>query len=119
MLMFTQYPLINEEVVNTLIEMAGDDSLVKELFGSYLNDLEELVAKCNAAHKNMDIEQLKGDIHTLKGVSGTIGCERMFECCNAINDDLKSGIQDNLDSQMVAFNNVNQELVPLIQEKYV
>lgn len=117
--MFTQYPLINEEVVNTLIEMAGDDSLVKELFGSYLNDLEDLVNKCNDSHQKLNIDSLKSDIHTLKGVSGTIGCERMFECCKAINDDLKSGVQENLDTQMIVFNNINQELVPLIQEKYV
>lgn len=117
--MFAQYPLINEEVVNTLIEMAGDDSLVKELFGSYLSDLDELVTKCNESHQTLKIEQLKGDIHTLKGVSGTIGCERMFECCKAINDDLKSGVQENLDSQMKEFNSINEDLVPLIQEKYV
>lgn len=117
--MFTQYPLINEEVVNTLIEMAGDDSLVKELFASYLSDLDELVTKCNESHKTLNIERLKGDIHTLKGVSGTIGCERMFECCKAINDDLKSGVQENLDSQMKEFNSINADLVPLIQEKHV
>ena len=117
--MFTQYPLINEEVVNTLIEMARDDSLVKELFSSYLNDLDELIEKSNSAHKSLNIDSLKVDIHTLKGVSGTIGCERMFECCKAINNDLKSGVESNLDGQMIAFNQISKDLVIQIQEKYV
>ena len=116
---FEDYPLVSEEVVNSLIEMAGDDSLVKELFGSYLNDLEDLVAKCNDHFSTSNYEGLKSDIHALKGVSGTIGCERMHQVCTSINNDVKSGVFDNLASFMQDFNGTSVELKALIQEKYV
>ncbi len=70
---------------STLLDLAGDD---KAPFLEIVNDFQEngqdIIRKIKAAILNEDLESVKGLAHQLKGSSGTLGMERLFELCKTL-----------------------------------
>lgn len=83
---------LNKETIDGILELAGgEDFILVELFQSFLEDAKELSEGIKSAADNSDWEKLQFDVHTLKGLCGTIGATPLFEVCKVLNDDLKSG----------------------------
>jgi HPt (histidine-containing phosphotransfer) domain-containing protein len=83
---------LNNLTIDTILELAdGDDSVLSELFSSFLKDAKELSEEINSAVYNLDWEKLQFKVHTLKGLSGTIGASSLFKICKTLNNDLKNG----------------------------
>jgi len=77
---FEKYPLFNGTTLAMLRKntMKNPDVLV-ELFNSFIEDSEELIRSLNSPDSNDNFSGFYTSVHTLKGLSGTIGCTRMFE----------------------------------------
>jgi HPt (histidine-containing phosphotransfer) domain-containing protein len=83
---------LNKQTVDMILELAdGDNSVLLEIFSSFLKDAKELSEEINSAVSNLDWETLQFKVHTLKGLSGTIGAKPLFEICKNLNNDLKNG----------------------------
>lgn len=83
---------LNKKTIDAILELAnGDDRVLKEIFNSFLKDAKELSKEINSAVYNLDWEQLQFKVHTLKGLSGTIGARPLFEICKTLSNDLKKG----------------------------
>ncbi len=50
-----------------------------ELFQSFISDTQELMVDLQKSAADDNFENYYTAVHTLKGLSGTIGCSRMFE----------------------------------------
>ena len=110
---------LSKETIETILELAdGDDCVLFELLQSFLKDAKELSEEINSAAHNLDWEKLQFNVHTLKGLSGTIGANPLYEVCKTLNDDLKSG------NTMTAISLANsvytkyKELVEYIKSNY-
>ncbi len=83
---------LSKETIDGILELAGgEDFILVELFQSFLEDAKELSGGIKQAADSSDWEKLQFDVHTLKGLCGTIGANPLFEVCKVLNDDLKSG----------------------------
>jgi HPt (histidine-containing phosphotransfer) domain-containing protein len=77
---FREYPLINAPTLSMLKKNTADNpEFLKELFQSFIDDSQELIDELQRTAENEDIDDFYIAVHTLKGLSGTIGCSRMFE----------------------------------------
>lgn len=110
---------LNKETIDGILELAGgDDFLLVELFESFLEDGKELSDGILNSASNSDWEKLKFDVHTLKGLSATIGATPLFEVCKVMNDDLKTG--NDAEAKVLAEEVIQKykELVDYITSKY-
>jgi HPt (histidine-containing phosphotransfer) domain-containing protein len=83
---------LNKETIDGILELTGgDNSILVELFKSFLEDTKELSEGMKTAANTSDWDKLKFDVHTLKGLCGTIGANPLFEVCKVLNEDVKDG----------------------------
>lgn len=105
---FDNIPMINEQTIETIKKQAkGDMSFIHMLFESYITDAGELIEQIQNALNNKNFQELKVAVHTLKGLSGTIGASQVHEIAKEIDKNLKT-----------EHNNEALELMPLLQNKY-
>lgn len=110
---------LSKETIDGILELAGgEEFILVELFQSFLEDAEELSNGIKTAADNADWKKLKFDVHTLKGLCGTIGANPLFEVCKVLNDDLKN---ENTATAIALANDVvskYEELVEYIKANY-
>tara|TARA_B110000211_G_C14010725_1_gene523003 strand:+ start:409 stop:801 length:393 start_codon:yes stop_codon:yes gene_type:complete len=83
---------LNKETIDGILELTGgDESILIELFESFLDDAKELSGGIKTSADTSDWDKLKFDVHTLKGLCGTIGANPLFEVCKVLNDDVCDG----------------------------
>ena len=110
---------INKETIQTILELSdGDNCVLLELLQSFLKDTKELSEEINTAVHNLDWEKLQFYVHTLKGLSSTIGAKPLFELCKKLNDDLKSGNRMTAVSLANSVYTKYQELEEYIKSNY-
>ena len=112
--------MIKEATIQQILELSGgDSSILVELFESFNNDAAELQEEIVAAFDKHDYKALKSSIHTLKGLSGTIGATSLFELCYNIDLELKNSgafTDENALQQLVE---ENEKLKIYIIDKYL
>lgn len=82
---------LSKDKIDEILELTdGESSILIELFQSFLKDAKELSEGIKDAASNSDWEKLKFDVHSLKGLCGTIGATKLFDVCEVLNDDLKN-----------------------------
>ena len=111
--------LLKKETIDGILELAGgEDFILVEIFKSFLKDANELSESIKYSADSSDWEKLKFDVHTLKGLCGTIGATSLFEVCNELNNNLKIGntkFAEELANQVVL---IYEELVTYINKNY-
>lgn len=115
----TKEPIImaylNQKVIDQIKSMAKNNpSYLRMLFDSFEDDAESLLASAKGSIMSEDYEQLASDIHTLKGVSGTIGASDLFEASKVFHDQLKnkkySSLKDQLEKLQKIYQATKKEL---------
>ena len=82
---------LNKDKIDEILYLAdGEYLILLELFQSFLKDAKELSEGIKHAAIDSDWEKLKFDVHSLKGLCGTIGATQLFDVCEVLNDDLKN-----------------------------
>ena len=110
---------LNRETINTILDLAdGDSNVLIELLISFLKDAKELSEEINHAVTNLDWNQLQFKVHTLKGLSGTMGAKPLFEICKMLNDDLKKGNTQSANSLAISLSVEYNDLEEYIKSNY-
>lgn len=74
------YPQINEgNLIKLQKSTAAKPELLKEIFQSYIDETRELISEIRTGIQEDDQELYYSAVHSLKGLSATIGCSRMFQ----------------------------------------
>ncbi len=72
-------PQINEANLNKLKKSTAlNPQLLKEIFQSYIDESRELIIEIKTGIEKNDHDLYYKAVHSLKGLSATIGCTRMF-----------------------------------------
>lgn len=83
---------LKRETISEILDLAGgDDVILIELLSSFLDDAKQLSKGIEEAVKRSDWQKLKFEVHTLKGLCGTIGAKPLFETCKVLNNEIKKG----------------------------
>jgi HPt (histidine-containing phosphotransfer) domain-containing protein len=78
MLDLTGIPVLNKITINSIISQAnGNEKLIHEIFESFVYDVQNMINQIDIAVKNNDFKQFKLIIHTMKGLSATIGASQL------------------------------------------
>jgi len=88
---FNSFPQLNPKNIETLRRQTQNaPGLFSELFTSFIEDCNELIAQISDSIVSKDYKKLSEAIHTIKGLSGTIGASRMYEITSFIDKSNKS-----------------------------
>lgn len=110
---------LNKETIDAIIDLAGGEtSILIELFDSFLQDGEELTSNIKIALESSDAEKLQYEVHTLKGLCGTIGAITLFEVCKELDAELKMGEQARINELVEELMERYQDLVVYINKNY-
>jgi HPt (histidine-containing phosphotransfer) domain-containing protein len=78
-------PVLNNDTFSNLKKQTqSQPELLKEIFDSFFEDVNEMIAGLKDSVTNQDFQVYTTTLHTLKGLSGTIGASRLFELTNCI-----------------------------------
>jgi len=79
-LVLAEYPVINQKNLEKLRNnTVNNPQLLKEIFQSFLEESSSLINDIKSAIEKQNHDLYYTAVHSLKGLSGTIGCSRMFE----------------------------------------
>jgi HPt (histidine-containing phosphotransfer) domain-containing protein len=78
MIDLTNIPVLNRMTINSITSQAnGNEILIHEIFESFVYDVQNMINQIDIAIKNNDFKQFKLIIHTMKGLSATIGASQL------------------------------------------
>lgn len=113
---FQPTPYTNSAVLLEIKEFIGEegDDAVQELVETYLAKTPVMITKIADDLRNCDLQNLKSDVHSLKGSSASVGAISIFNMCKKIEEALRAEDKLNVDSlfeELVAtFKFVKEEL---------
>lgn len=78
-------PVLNESTFSNLRKQTQTQpELLKEIFSSFFEDVNEMIAGLKTAAEQKDYQNYTSTLHTLKGLAGTIGASRLHEVTNLL-----------------------------------
>lgn len=84
-----------------LLALAGDDkSLLLPIVNDFREDGLRLIGQIEHAQGEGDKEQLKRDIHQLKGASGSLGMKSLYALCVDIERMAEDGVSEGCVSEL-------------------
>lgn len=113
---FQPTPYTNSAVLLEIKEFIGEegDDAVQELVETYLAKTPVMITKIADDLRNCDLQNLKSDVHSLKGSSASVGAISIFNICKKIEEALRAEDKlkvDSLFEELVAtFKFVKEEL---------
>ena len=69
----------------------GNDAILRRLLGAFHEKYMDIADQIAALLDDGDLETAARTAHTLKGVSGNIRAERVYQAAKALDDQLRSG----------------------------
>lgn len=106
---FESFPVLNEKTIALINEQSGGDlEFLQMLFSSFFQDADELLQNIGNALQTQNNKLMHESVHSLKGLSGTIGASQMFEILKVIDTKFKTNQIENL-----------QIYIELAKEKYL
>ena len=96
--------IINQNTLNQLFKYGGQD-LVSSVLEDFENEAGEQIKNCLKFLKEDRIEDIRKELHTLKGSSSTLGIERLTKYTTKLETQLKNSDTTLLKEQLMEINN--------------
>lgn len=110
----------SEQTKSLLISSKLSPEELKEFKEIFVASTINLVKKIIKSANDKNIEDLAFHSHALKGISGNIGAEKIYEYCKIINDSAKKGVwpyeQDWIDQLKIIVKNTFAEIDRIINQ---
>ncbi len=82
---FSTFPVFNPKNMETLRQQTRNrPELLKEILDSFIEESHEIIEEIKAHIESNDIDKLSRSVHTLKGLTGTIGASRFYQLLSHI-----------------------------------
>ena len=76
--------LLNENTLQRLVELGGEGDFINTVIQGFISESEQMLEAMEAVLLEHEYAAFKELAHTLKGSSGNIGAEAMFQICREI-----------------------------------
>ncbi|MGK7393452.1 MAG: PAS domain S-box protein [Candidatus Cyclobacteriaceae bacterium M3_2C_046] len=96
---FKEKMIINEEVISQLRKYGGEE-MVKKVFSDFEDEAKEQLEICNISLKSKNYENIRSNLHTLKGNAGTLGIEKVAKYAEYIESNLKKDNFETLEQDL-------------------
>jgi HPt (histidine-containing phosphotransfer) domain-containing protein len=87
--MSTNLPILNYDFA--LTQLGGNEALLIKMLGRFLSEFVEVSNEVVALLNNDDIAAAKMKVHTVKGISGNLGLQALYDCATRFDAELRSG----------------------------
>ena len=115
-----QFPVFNEKTMAMLRKSTASNPLyLNELFENFIEDANELIVEMDKASTEDEFEIYYNSVHTLKGLSGTIGCSRMFEMLKVMDSLNKKKNFDQSKEHLSELRNIFEETTNAIKTQII
>ncbi len=119
MLDLTNTPVLNYQTIDTIKHQAnGDEAIINEIFESFVYDVQNMIIQINVAIENSDYKQFKLIIHTIKGLSATIGASQLHIVSKEIDLLLKEDKQEEAARYIPYLAQIYDDCKKLVKEKF-
>ncbi len=109
--------ILEDETMNMLKEYAkGNPELVQDIVDSFAPEAKVLITSIEKAVSEENPDELQTSAHSLAGISGSIGANRLYQVARDVDNAIKTG------QNQLAFNTAKhikkhyEELVQLLDE---
>jgi HPt (histidine-containing phosphotransfer) domain-containing protein len=111
--MSSNLPLLNYDFA--LNQLGGNESLLSKMLGKFSNEFESVSSELTELLASGDIKSAKMRVHTIKGISGNLGLQALYECATKFDAQLR---EDNYQEDMFQhFSALVEQTCAQIQER--
>lgn len=90
--MSTNFPILNYEFA--LNQLGGNEALLSKMMGKFFSEFENTSAEIAIFIEAKDIKSAKMLVHTVKGISGNIGLQALYDCATRFDAELRAGLPE-------------------------
>lgn len=87
--MSTNLPILNYDFA--LNQLGGNEALLTKMLGKFENEFRETPTEIADLIENNDIKNAKMKVHTVKGISGNLGLQALYDCATKLDAALRIG----------------------------
>jgi len=98
-----------------LRRLGGNKRLFKSLLIDFRRDFQKTAEEIKDAWNKRDIEAARRLAHTMKGVSGAIGADRLYASSIELETAMKKGNEDEFHERLVTFENALEQVLESIK----
>ena len=114
---FNNHDIIDNDTLEQIkLESDNDDLIVREIYFSYFSEAEILLKRINDYFDKSDYEKLRTKIHSLTGISETVGAKKLNEISKFIESIIREKKYDELSLLIPILNTSHQELKNTIKQ---
>ncbi|MBF7072461.1 Hpt domain-containing protein [Glaciecola sp. MH2013] len=86
--MANQLPLLNFDFA--LNQLGGNESLLSKMLGKFVTEFEHCASEVANFCEHGDYKNAKMKVHTVKGISGNLGLQALYECATKFDAELRN-----------------------------
>jgi HPt (histidine-containing phosphotransfer) domain-containing protein len=115
--MSTNFPILNYEFA--LNQLGGNEALLSKMLGKFFSEFENTSAEIADFLEADDIKSAKMLVHTVKGISGNIGLQALYDCATRFDAEFRTGMPDKaiMDEFRELVNLTCLEIQQMVQKK--
>ena len=87
--MSTNLPILNYDFA--LNQLGGNEALLNKMLGKFVDEFMQLPSEISVFLHSNDINSAKIKVHTVKGISGNLGLQALFDCATRFDKELREG----------------------------
>lgn len=87
--MSTNLPILNYDFA--LNQLGGNEALLSKMLGKFVTEFARVPSEVSSSLENNDINSAKVKVHTVKGISGNLGLQALFDCATRLETELREG----------------------------
>jgi HPt (histidine-containing phosphotransfer) domain-containing protein len=110
--MSTNLPILNYDFA--LNQLGGNEALLSKMLGKFVTEFARVPAEVSNSLGNNDINSAKIKVHTVKGISGNLGLQALFDCATRFETELRAGHWNQ--STLLEFTRITSESCIEIQQ---
>lgn len=87
--MSTNLPILNYDFA--LNQLGGNEALLTKMLGKFESEFSDVATEITHLLNNNDIKNAKMKVHTVKGISGNLGLQALYDCSTKFDVELRTG----------------------------
>jgi len=110
--MSTNLPLLNYDFA--LNQLGGNEALLSKMLGRFVAEFAIVPSEISAFLEGSDINSAKIKVHTVKGISGNLGLQALFDCATRFETELRA--EQSTQTTLLEFTQITSETCIEIQK---
>lgn len=82
-------PILNYDFA--LNQLGGNEALLSKMLGKFVTEFARIPSEVSDSLEKKDINGAKIKVHTVKGISGNLGLQALFDCATRFETELREG----------------------------